>query len=102
MSWFLSVLVHLVVVGGSLQALDVGVPLSLADLLLGGVGSVAGSLGVAGVTVVVGGHIVGSVGVDGRLSGAVGWSLAAMWAWALSGWQVGSSLLSGRLAVCAV
>ena len=91
----------LVGVGGSLPAIDVGIPLSLADLLLGGVGNVAGSLGVAGVAVVVGGPIVGSVGVDGWLSEAVGWSMAAMWAWAwvLSGWKVGSCLLSGRLAV---
>ena len=54
--------------------------LSLADLLLGGVGGVVGSLGVVGgVVVVVGGPIVVAGGGNGRLSEAVGCSLAAEW-----------------------
>ena len=72
-SWVLGLFVPLGVVGGSILVLVVG----LADLLLGGVVGFLVVVVVGGVVVVVGGPIVVVGGGSGRLSEAVGCSLAA-------------------------
>ena len=74
-SWILGLFVPLGVVEGSGLVLVVG----LADLLLDGVVGFLVVVVVGGVVVVVGGTIVVAGGGSGRLSEAVGCSLAAEW-----------------------